>query len=30
MVDHDVELAQRERVLFDHGHAVATPGLASP
>ncbi|MBM4184021.1 MAG: GDP-mannose 4,6-dehydratase [Gemmatimonadetes bacterium] len=30
MVDHDVELARGERMLTDHGHALAQRGLASP
>jgi GDPmannose 4,6-dehydratase len=29
MVDHDRDLARQERVLVDHGHAVAPRGLAS-
>jgi GDPmannose 4,6-dehydratase len=30
MVDHDLELARRERVLVDHGHSAPQRGLASP
>lgn len=30
MVDHDMELAEQERVLMDHGHQVAPRGQASP
>jgi hypothetical protein len=29
MVDHDVELAKKERVLRDAGHSVAPRGAAS-
>jgi GDPmannose 4,6-dehydratase len=30
MVDHDLSLARQERILVDHGHAVAARGVASP